>query len=366
MENAKVRAEGLTFETIVRKSLGGGMTKEKKKTLDPHGMALIIVLWVLTLLSVLALEFCFTMRTELNLTRNYKEKGQLYYYAQGGIHRGIAELIYRNDPALHQKRTAPRIEAPKDMEKEWQVDGTPYAVPFQNGEAVVKMRSETGRISLNRAPDQLLRRIIKYFVEVGEQRDVIVDSILDWRDSDDFRRVNGAENDYYRSLPEPYDCKNADFDTVEELLLVRGITPELFHGKKAKGEEGQESPVIGLKDIFSVFSTSATLDINSASIEALMVFFGMPYETAKKVVEAREERPFINLLNLVTKVPEIGPFIQDMQPYMAFSSATPYYTITSLAKLKNGESKRGVECVVRIDRQAENGYRVVMWKDVFF
>ena len=62
----------------------------------------------LTLLSVLALEFCFSMRTELNITRNYKEKEQLYYYAQGGIHRGIAELIYRSDPVLHQKRTAPK------------------------------------------------------------------------------------------------------------------------------------------------------------------------------------------------------------------------------------------------------------------
>lgn len=329
-------------------------------------MALIIVLWVLTLLSVLALEFCFTMRTELNITRNYKEKGQLYYYAQGGVQRGIAELIYRSDPVLHQKRTAPKIEDTGEFEKEWKCDGTPYAVSFQYGDAEVKLKSETGRISLNRAPDQLLRRVAKYFVEIGEQRDILVDSILDWRDPDDFHRVNGAENDYYRSLPEPYDCKNADFDSVEELLLVKGITPEMFYGKKAKSEEEKETPVVGLKDIFTVFSTSAALDVNLAPAEVLAVFFGIPYETAKRVAEAREEKTFANLNELVTRVPEIAASIQEVQSFITFSSISSYYNITSKAKMKDGESKRGLECVVRIDRRDKMGYRVVMWKDVFF
>jgi general secretion pathway protein K len=66
----------------------------------------------------------------------------------------------------------------------------------------------------------------------GEARDIIVDSILDWRDADDFYRIHGAENDYYQSLKEPYRCKNGNFDSIEELLLVRGITPALFYGRK--------------------------------------------------------------------------------------------------------------------------------------
>ena len=331
-----------------------------------RGMALMIVLWVLTLLSILALEFCFTMRTELTITRNHKERSQLYYYAQGGIQRGIAELIYRSDPALHQKRTAPRIEESGNFEKEWKCDGTPYPVPFQQGEAEVKVRSETGRINLNRAPDQLLKRVIKYFVEIGEERDAVVDSILDWRDPDDFHRINGAENDYYRSLTEPYDCKNGDFDSLEELLLVKGVTPELFYGKKAEGEGEKETPVVGLKDVFTVYSTSVALDINLAPVEVLMVFFGIPYEMAKRVVEARDEKAFSNLNELLSKLPDLGPFVQEIRPYIAFSSATPYYNITSLAKMKEGESKRGLECVVRIDKREKNGYRMVLWKDVFF
>lgn len=343
----------------------------------PGGMALIVVLWVLTLLSVLALEFCFTMKTELNITRNYKEKGQLYYYAQGGISRAIAELIYINDQVIHTRRTKPvtaglenvekNVEKP-EIEKEWRCDGTPYAVSFQSGEAEVKVKSESGRINLNgRRVEPLLKKVAKYFLDAGEQRDIFVDSILDWKDADDLHRINGAENDYYRSLPEPYDCKNADFDTTEELLMVRGVTPEIYYGKKAKSEDGQETPAVGLKDIFTVFSTVDQVDINLAAPEVLMVLFGIPYEVAKKIVEAREETAFKSEADFKNRIPEIGASYAEVASFISYRvQSTPYYSITSLGKMKNSDSKKGLECVVRIDKQEKSGYRVVMWKDVLF
>jgi general secretion pathway protein K len=329
-------------------------------------MALVLVLWVLALLSVIVLEFCFSMRTEVNITRNFKETGQLYYFAHGGIQRAIAELIYRSDPALHQKRTLPGVEESTEMEQEWRIDGRPYPVPFQQGEAEVRVTSESGRINLNNAPDVVLRRVLKYFVEAGEERDVIVDSILDWRDTDDLHRLNGAENDYYRSLTEPYDCKNGPFDAVEELLLVRGITPELFYGKKSKDSEEEGIARVGLRDIFTVFSTVPQLDINAAPVEVLVVFFGIPGSLAKQIVAVREEKTFANLNELVQRAPEIVPFIQEVGPYIIFQSTTPYFSISSVAKMKTGEAKRGVECIVKIDMGEKSRYRMVMWKDVLF
>ena len=342
------------------------MANNTRGSLNHRGLALILVLWVLALMSVMVLEFCFSMRTEVNITRNFKESGQLYYFAHGGIQRAIAELIYRSDPALHQKRTLPGYEESTEREQEWRIDGRPYPVPFQQGEAEVRVTSESGRINLNNAPDVVLRRVLKYFVEVGEERDVILDSILDWRDTDDLHRLNGAENDYYRSLTEPYDCKNAPFDAVEELLLVRGITPELFYGKKSKDSEEEGIPRIGLKDVFTVFSTVPQLDINAAPAEVLVVFFGIPGSLAKNVVEVREEKSFANLNELLQRVPEITPFIQEVGPYIVFQSTTPYFSISSVAKMKTGDSRQGVECVVRIDMGEKSGYRMVMWKDVLF
>jgi len=344
-----------------------------------RGMALVIVLWVLTLLSVIALEFCFSMRTELNVTQNFKEETQVYFYAQGGIHRAIAELVYKNDPAIQaqrkqveeQKKLLPAAEgeqATSSLPEEWRTDGRPYSVPFRFGEAEVRVRSEAGRINLNRASDQLLRKVIKYFVEMGEKRDVIVDSIQDWRDKDALHRLNGAENDYYQSLPEPYNCKNGDFDTLEELLLVRGVTPELFYGKKMKGEGGgqEEGPIVGFKDIFTVFSSIDRVDVNMASPEVLMVLLGISFDMAKRVIEVREEKEFANLAELVQRVPEITPYVQDVKGFLLFKTNMPYYTITAWGKTKEAESKRGLECVVKIDPKEENGYKILMWRDAVY
>jgi hypothetical protein len=96
-------------------------------------------------------------------------------------------------------------------------------------------------LNINSISESLLRKIIGNFGLEGEARDMVVDSILDWRDPDDFYRINGAENDYYRSLKEPYDCKNGNLDSIEELLLVRGVTPELFYGKKPEKKESEPS-----------------------------------------------------------------------------------------------------------------------------
>jgi type II secretory pathway component PulK len=58
----------------------------------------------------------------------------------------------------------------------------------------------------------------------------IADSILDWLDEDSDPRPNGSELEYYSVLPTPYAPKNGPIDSVEELLLVRGVTPELLFG----------------------------------------------------------------------------------------------------------------------------------------
>jgi hypothetical protein len=59
----------------------------------------------------------------------------------------------------------------------------------------------------------------------------IVDAILDWRDADSTQGANGAESAYYNGLTPPYNCKNQPFETLEELLYVRGITPEILFGE---------------------------------------------------------------------------------------------------------------------------------------
>jgi len=339
----------------------------KLKYRDSRGVALIMVLWVITILTVVVLEFSFAMRTEVNITKNFKDELQLYAAAQGGVQRAIAEMIFKNDTRLQQLRKTMKTEEIASGKKEWVPDGRPYTVHFDRGECELRIMSEAGKININTVSEMTLRKIIGNLGLEAEARDIVVDSILDWIDADDFRRINGAENDYYQSLKEPYNCKNGNLDSIEELLLVRGVTPELFYGKRGtkRGEEGGKPSEVGLKDIFSIYAPGEQIDINSASSVVLRFALGIPDKVAQLIVKAREEKAFESLQDLRLRVPELAslPSIGDVERLIVTQSVTPYYTIESRAKNKAEGSVRGVKAIVKIDRMDRRGYKIIQWVD---
>ena len=331
-----------------------------------------MVLWVITILTVVVLEFSFAMRTEVNITKNFKDELQLYAIAQGGVQRAIAELILKHDARVQQLRKTMKTEEVTPEKKEWVPDGRPYALQFDQGECELRIMSEAGKININTISEMTLRKLIGNLGLEGESRDVVVDSILDWRDPDDLYRINGAENDYYQSLKEPYHCKNGNLDSIEELLLVRGVTPELFYGRKGakEGEEGAKTYKydVGLKDIFSLYAPGEQIDINSASLPVLRAVLRLPSEVAKAIIKAREEKGFQNQQDLLQRVPELSPFIGEITGRVAFSSisnplATAYYTIESRGKSKEGGGVRGLKTIVKIDRTDKKGYKIIQWVD---
>ena len=324
-----------------------------------------MVLWVITILSVVVLEFSYAMRTEANITKNFQEELQLYGMAQGGIHRTIVELIYKHDPRIQQMRRTWKPEEVPPEEREWVTDGREYRLPFSQGDCSVRVMGEAGKINLNFVSERMLRRVLTNLGIEGEAREIIVDSILDWRDPDDFYRVNGAENDYYQSLPEPYECKNGNFDSLEELLLVRGVTSEIFYGKRSKaqeGEEGMSERPIGLKDVFSLYALGEQIDINSASSTVLRVVLGMPPGIAAQVVMAREEKPFDSQQDLLLRVPELVPFMTDLGRLILYRAMVPFYTVEAKARGKGG-GVRNIKAMVKVDPRQPSGYKIIQWLD---
>jgi general secretion pathway protein K len=335
-----------------------------KNVLGKRGVALIMVLWVMAILSVVALEFSFAMRTEITITKNHKEDLQRYAMAEGGVQRAITELIYKHDARLQQIKKTLSLEEIAPEEKEWLADGRSYTLPFGQGSCDIRMMSEAGKININIVSESLLRKIIGQLGLEGEERDVVVDSILDWRDTNDFYRANGAENDYYLSLKDPYYCKNGNLDSIEELLLIRGVTPGLYHGKKGSSEgEAGSADRVGLKDIFSIYAPGEQVDINSATPLVMNMVLGIPREICRQMVSAREEKPFENQQDLLNRVPELGPLIGEIRRFILYRSALPYYTIESRARLKDGLSTQGLKAIVKIDPREEEGYKVVQWVD---
>ena len=178
-----------------------------------RGIALILVLWLTMMLTVIASGFAFSMRSEALQARNGLSLAQARAAADGAIERMAFELSRPRYPTA------------------WMADGEPHQ--WQDGDVAIVATAvdESARIDLNMAPDTLLKGLIERIG--GAEPEVagkIVDAIVDWRDPDDARRPNGAEEADYRLAGMKQKPANAPFETVNELARVMGMTEAIYRG----------------------------------------------------------------------------------------------------------------------------------------
>lgn len=117
------------------------------------------------------------------------------------------------------------------LNKPWVPDPEPYRISIDDVDCDVHIEDEGGKINLNSINDDNKDILIEFLLSKElkeEDAEAITDAVIDWKDEDDLHHIKGAETPYYESLPEPYEAKNSQFDSKEELLLVRGITPIIF------------------------------------------------------------------------------------------------------------------------------------------
>ena len=326
------------------------------------GIALLMVLWVLILLSAIATEFCFAMRTEVNMVRNFKEETEAYYIALAGLNRAVMELVRNESTHERRKILEKEDEAADETSQRWRMNTTIPPVPFSEGEFRVQIENEAGKINLNTADEPLLKMMLSNFGLEEREKSIIVDSIIDWRDKNDLHRMNGAENDYYQSLPTPYECKNADFDAVEELLMVRGITPEIFYGGLAQmvtvfQDRGSKRGRINRR---ATTVKGSKICINAASREMLLSLPRMAEELVQSVVDFRKKADFKSLGEVSTL---LGADVYGaISPYITLE-ASPYYQISSVGFIKGSATRQGVSMVVEINPSSKTRYRLVQWND---
>jgi general secretion pathway protein K len=220
----------------------------RRRRPDESGVALLLAVWLLALLAVVAGEFVFSTRVRTAAERNARDDLRARALAIAGYRAAVA--------ALDGRIAAVSVDSEERLLLHYRgaQEGTPAAekdVPLGDGTYSWRIASEDGLIDVNSIPQRtVLANVLgKCGLEPGSDRDTVIDSILDWRDPNREHRLNGAEEDYYRGLDPPYSCKDGKLDVLEELLLVRGVTPELFFGKKEK-----DRTLPGLRDLLSVHS----------------------------------------------------------------------------------------------------------------
>jgi len=315
-----------------------GSKAGKLNRMSQDGIALLMVLWVLTILMVLVFSFSFMSKTETLSTLSFKEGMENKFLAEAGIERGIEEVFYRT---VNKNQVLVLEEG-----EIWNVDGTPYSGRLGNGYYTVKIVDESGKLDINMVSDILLKNLLMNMGVEEENADIITDSVLDWRDPDDLHRINGAEDDYYRSLPNPYEAKDDSFDTLEELLLVRGVTPEILYGNSERK---------GIINFLTVYSNMNRININAAPKEVLMAIPGMSSEFADTIIEMRGTKEIMNL----QEIGITGENYSILMPYV-ITSGSSSYTIEATGSQE--KEKRGYAIRATIVISSYNKYNYVYYK----
>lgn len=254
-----------------------GVTCTTSRLRDSRGVAVVIVLWVVLVLSLLISGFAFTMHVETQVASYARKELKAEMLARSGVEVARMQLI------LDQR--SPTESGFDALNQEWATNELMY-VDHELGDGIynVKVTDEESKIPINGASEAQLKRLMDLLGVDPSDGDVIVDSILDWIDTDDLTKLNGAESDYYLSLSPSYRAKNAPLDRVEELLLVRGVTPELLHGTPGTNKDPGQP---GFADVFTTM-TSGGVNVNTASAIVMQTMLGLDDVQVQAVLERRD------------------------------------------------------------------------------
>jgi general secretion pathway protein K len=261
------------------------------------GIALVLVLWVLSLLTVMALGLTMTQRGEQALARNQLDGARFRALAEGAIHLAMLNLM--SDP----------IDA-VPTEDLWRPDGTPHRLSLGGEEIEIRIFNEASRIDLNSMSREQLITLFELAGAPAGQLDALADAVVDWRDEDGFAGLNGAEDDAYQAEGYDYGAADQPFESLEELLQVRGMTRELFWAVAEDLRVGAANA--GGLSAGPVFGGShprqraLSFDSEFASALALAVMQNLTLEEANLLVAERDQ-PRVPGAEAPRKVDRGGP-----------------------------------------------------------
>ena len=198
------------------------------------GSALLIVLGVMAILSLLVAEFGRGLRADLRASGSFYEEAQNDQLARSALAAAQIELLAAGT-SMYADPTGNVYFVTSDETAESEIAALAQYRQGQSlgrGSFSYRFVMKPYALDINELSADALGRLFEVAcgLEDGDERSALVDSILDWTDSDNVARAYGAEEDFYQALDRPRHCRNAPFETVEELLLVNGMTPDLLFG----------------------------------------------------------------------------------------------------------------------------------------
>ncbi len=292
------------------------------------GFALVLVLWVMSLLTIMAGSFALTMRRESAIVAGIKNNAAAIAAAEAGI--AVGETMLSNP----------------EQNKRWRADGSIYQLDFGDTQVRLRMLSETGKIDLNKAAPAMLKSFMAQAPIEEDQQAKLIGAILDWRDHDDLVSTEGAEKKEYRDAGLKYQPRNKPFQTLEELQMVLGMDERVYNW---------------MEPLVTVYSGQAQVNTSVASGKVLSMLPDVDASVIESYLAARLES---------AKNDQPAPAFQAGLPGGGGPNSNETVTIVSDALMANGTGALVAAIVSKPDanQAALNGetppepFQVLKWQ----
>lgn len=332
------------------------------------GAILITTLWILTLLALLAMGVGIRAAVDIKIMSFFINGRKAHYIAEAGLRKTI--FLIEKDAS----KTADSLNeiwssgydsvkeqfALKDIKVGEGMFTVGYEIEKDETLAPVYLYGaidEGGKININEAGGDILANLPGFSTDIAA-------AVADWRDEDGLPNPAGAESDYYEGLDAPYKCKDGRFGVPEELMLVRGVTREIYDG---------------INGLVTVYGGDKAVNINTAPLGALAVLIGAEFEGlparivdyrrgADGIIGTQDDNIFTDINTIGAKLMSALAInqaesnrIEELKNAGYFKVMSDCFRIRSRGEVKNGRIKKTIEAVVR---RTDKGSEILYYYEI--
>ena len=329
-----------------------------------RGSILIIAVWSICFLSTLAVILGLGVRQKLRLIQRLDERDRLHFIADAGVKRAIAELRKGKDNTFDSFRDA--CANNPAVFQEIDIGGGKATVGYNlvdepSGKQKVFYApvDESRKINLNTADKETLERLFRIVLGGDEvEAQDLAASIIDWRDADSelTSPLGSAEDSYYRNLNTPYEAKDADFEVLDELALVKGVDAQSF---------------AQLMDYVTVYgdglvnvNTASTAVLSALGLNTAIIDKILSYRYGKdEVLGTDDDNTFDNQADIIPRLSQFSSLSESelarlSQVVGRLIVRSGYFTLRVTARLNNRPTGLNVVAVV------QRSGKIVYWHEI--
>jgi general secretion pathway protein K len=300
------------------------------------------VLWLTAALGAIAFSVATTVRGETERAGTSVDDLRSYYLATGAIQRAI--LYMQWGP------------------KYYQAGMTEFPFDFPNGVVTVQIIPETSKLNINTAkPEELYRLLLALGTREPQAREITL-GIADWRAPAPDGGLTEFDQ-FYLSLNPTFRPRHTSLEEIEELLSIKGMTPELFYGTYERDAQANPPRLVargGLRECVSVWTQPGPVDANTAPA-AVLAAVGLPPEFVAGILA---RRPFHGYQELQDFTQAGGPVLSQLR-----IGGNLMFTLRASARLKRADGRlsdmvRTVSTLIRFSAPGSmSPYMVMRWYD---